>query len=65
MILELNLRFVKSFLVETRGNQFLVDSGVVGSGRKIISMIEKSGKNPSSIKTVAYTHSHGADPLSA
>ncbi|BBG25037.1 Hydroxyacylglutathione hydrolase [Sulfuracidifex tepidarius] len=59
MILELNLRFVKSFLVETRGNVFLVDSGVVGSGRKIISFLEKSGKSPSSIKTVVYTHSHG------
>ena len=50
-ITEIELGFVKSFLIETEEGNILVDAGTPGSGKKLISYL-------SNVKYVIFTHSH-------
>ncbi|BCS93106.1 Hydroxyacylglutathione hydrolase [Metallosphaera sp. J1] len=59
MIYEINLRFVKAFLLEVRGKLILVDSGTKGNGNRILNAVTSLGKDSRRIEAVIYTHSHG------
>jgi len=50
---EINLRFVKSFIIDYGRGQILVDAGTPGSGEKILRSL-----NPEKIQYVVFTHSH-------
>ncbi|MBP1357719.1 MAG: MBL fold metallo-hydrolase [Sulfolobus sp.] len=50
-VTEINLRFVKSFLIETEEGNILVDSGTPGSGEKIFPYLKD-------VRYVIFTHSH-------
>ncbi len=54
-VYEINLRFVKSFLIETDQGLILVDSGTPGSGKRIIDFL---GNRVNDVKYVIFTHSH-------
>lgn len=49
---------VNAFLIEDEDGLTLVDTGIQGSGRKILAAIEKAGKNPSDIRRIILTHCH-------
>ena len=58
MIKVLNLGMVNVFiLIGTKGN-VLVDTGMAGNEKKIVTKLQKLGIDPSSIKLMVLTHNH-------
>jgi hydroxyacylglutathione hydrolase len=47
-----------SYLIETAGALFLVDGGMAGTGRKILSRIAKIGRKPEHLVFAVVTHAH-------
>jgi Zn-dependent hydrolases, including glyoxylases len=57
-IIPIRLGFVKSFLVKGDSNLILVDTGIPGSGMKIINKIKRLGFNPGQLSLIIITHAH-------
>ena len=55
---EINLGYVKAFLIESKDGLILVDTGLPNSEKKIIAYINSIGKSVSDIKYILLTHSH-------
>lgn len=49
---------VNVFIIEDADGLTLVDTGVPGSGKKILAAIEKAGKNTQDIRRIILTHCH-------
>jgi len=55
---EINLGYVKAFLIESKDGLILIDTGMPNSEKKIIAYINSIGKSVSDIKYILLTHSH-------
>ncbi len=55
---EINLGYVKVFLIEGKNGLILIDTGMPNSEKKIIAYINSIGKSVSDIKYILLTHSH-------
>ncbi len=55
---EINLGYVKAFLIEGKNGLILIDTGLPKSEKKIIAYINSIGKSVSDIKYILLTHSH-------
>jgi glyoxylase-like metal-dependent hydrolase (beta-lactamase superfamily II) len=55
---EINLGYVKVFLIKSKDGFILIDTGLPNSEKKIISYINSIGKSVSDIKYIILTHSH-------
>ncbi len=55
---EVNLGYVKVFIIEGKNGLILVDTGIPNSEKKIISYLNSIGKSVSDIKYILLTHSH-------
>ena len=56
-VVPIQLGFVKAFLVRGR-RTILVDTGIRGSGKKILAALERLGVKPRSVSLVLITHGH-------
>ena len=56
-VVPISLGFVKAFLVRGR-RTILVDTGIRGSGKKILAALEREGVKPRSVSLVLVTHGH-------
>jgi hydroxyacylglutathione hydrolase len=56
-VVPVSLGFVKAFLVRGR-RTILVDTGMRGSGKKILAALEHAGVKPRSVSLVLITHGH-------
>ncbi len=56
-VIPVSLGFVKAFLVRGR-RTILVDTGIRGSGKKILAALERAGVKPRSLSLVLVTHGH-------
>lgn len=54
---EINLGFVNAFLIEDKDGLTLIDTGVPGSDKKIVTYLKGIGKLPKDIKRILLTHS--------
>ena len=50
------VRVANCYLVNSTSGLLLVDTGMPGNARKIISYIKKTGRSPNDLKTVVFTH---------
>jgi len=57
-VVPISLGFVKAFLVRGR-KTILVDTGIRGSGRRILAALERLGVKPRSVSLILVTHGHG------
>uniref|UniRef100_A0A0F2LK11 Beta-lactamase n=1 Tax=Candidatus Aramenus sulfurataquae TaxID=1326980 RepID=A0A0F2LK11_9CREN len=56
---EVNLGFVKSFILDTEEGLVIVDAGLKGSGERILKALDNLGRKREEVKYVVFTHSHG------
>lgn len=57
-IIPISLGFVKSFLIKGDSSLILVDTGIPGSGMKIINRIKRLGFNPGQLSLIIISHVH-------
>lgn len=55
---EINLGYVKAFIIEGKEGLILIDTGLPKSEKKIINYLNSIGKSVSDIKYILLTHSH-------
>jgi glyoxylase-like metal-dependent hydrolase (beta-lactamase superfamily II) len=54
----LQFTFVNAFLVDAGGSLVLVDTGIPGSDRKILTYLRELHRTPGEVKSIAITHCH-------
>jgi len=57
-IYSISLTAVNAFLIDTDDGLTLIDTGIPGSGDKILQAVRELGKQPADIKNILVTHCH-------
>jgi glyoxylase-like metal-dependent hydrolase (beta-lactamase superfamily II) len=55
---EVSLGFVNAYLLETGDGLTVIDTGVAGSGEKILEAVRATGRAPADVRNILVTHCH-------
>lgn len=58
MIYTVNCGYVNAFLIVDEEGIVIVDTGIKGSGKRIVDEIHRIGRNPEDIRLIVLTHGH-------